>query len=103
MYALTEDIGTGIRAIVGNGQRLEFPPEDGPMLADLLHDQWPQCAGGCEAREDVCECCNFCPDCGSCEECKDEECPECGTEVPEDDICDDCGHCTDCCACEETA
>jgi hypothetical protein len=84
-YAMTSTIGSDRQAILNltTGERFEFPPEDGPLLASMLDGQYPECEH-CEDREDVC------PACGVCVECRsdDNDCTECaedGDEDPGDD------------------
>lgn len=77
-YSLTEDIITGAQALVNltTGDRFEFPPEDGPLLASMFDGTWPECPM-CDSRE-------TCEDCGECSDCT------CTCEEPEDD--EDCDH-----------
>ena len=73
MYAVTQNIFTGKFALVGgDGQRFDFPADDGPILADLFSMEWPACES-CEERE-KCDECGQCPDCYcDCEEDQDDE------------------------------
>lgn len=70
-YALTSKIGSDQRSIVNltTGDRFEFPPEDGPMLAEMLDGEFPACES-CEDRESKCS------ECGRCSDCDDDE-PAC--------------------------
>lgn len=81
MIALTQSVYDGDRwALVAVGQRFEFVAEWGPLLADMLCDQWPECES-CEDRS--CLRCNICLATGchcTCEaEDADDEGEECST------------------------
>lgn len=66
MYALTSSFDGGTRAILGGGQRFEFPASHGGLLADMLGDEFPEC-DACESRWEVCVDCRGCRDCGTCD------------------------------------
>lgn len=71
MYALTRKFDGTSWAIVGPQGRLDFPLGDGPIIADMLDHEFPQCISGCEERDGVCA------DCGQCKQCSDGVCPTC--------------------------
>jgi hypothetical protein len=57
MIALTQSMFSDQWALVADGQRFEFTAEWGPLLADMLDGQWPECMT-CEDRS-----CAFCQRC----------------------------------------
>jgi hypothetical protein len=57
MIALTQSVHGDNWALVAIGQRFEFTGEWGPLIADMLNDQWPECEV-CEDRA-----CVFCQTC----------------------------------------
>lgn len=85
MYAITQKIGGGGFAIVGGGQRFEFPAEDGPLIADLLDSEWPECE---RCGDRGCPYCDRCYEAG-CNCACPEMCEECGDDLDEG-VCPSC-------------
>ena len=73
-YMLVHEIGSNARGIRDSeDQEFWFPADDGPMLADMLDSEWPECER-CEDR--ACLRCDRCHEAGCACECPDE-CEEC--------------------------
>ena len=83
MIALTTRPGyPGMFALVADGQRFEFRREWGPLLADMLDSEFPECEH-CEDRSCIrCEDCHE-PGCSGCG-CP-ERCVTCGLDEDDED------------------
>ena len=78
-WAVTQRFDRSSFAIVnlGTGERLDFLPEDGPMIASILDSEFPECDRCREER-------SRCFDCGECEMCGDCGCDDIGVADGDD-------------------
>lgn len=70
MIALVESPYNHKFALLYEGQRFEFPREMGPLLADMLAEEWPPCPA-CEDR--ACVHCRWCYQLGCECRCAEED------------------------------